>query len=286
MRLNRVRRAGAALAFAASMVASGVAYAECPADEAVARLAADILAAKPTPPPAVASTEDALCAQGKLVPLLARDWGAPAGYKAGLTSEPAQKAFGASSPVRGVLYADMMLEDGASVPANWGALPRFEADMIVVVADAAINAATTPQEVLASLSAVHPFIELPDLVVDDPKALNADIITAINVGARKGVLGAAIPADRSEAFLASLAAMQVVVTDGDGQELARAPGAAILGHPLNAVLWLRDSGVEFKAGDLVSLGSFGPLLPPKPGLKATVTYEGLADSPTVSVSFE
>lgn len=271
---------------AACVAAGGVAHAQCPSDEAVAQLAADILAARPAPTPDVATAEDALCAQGKLVALLARDWGAPSGYKAGLTSEPAQKAFGASSPVRGVLYAGMMLEDGAAVPAGWGALPRFEADMIVVVADDGINAATSPQEVLAHISAVHPFIELPDLVVGDPKALNADRITAINVGARKGVLGAAIPADASEAFLSALAAMQVVVTDGEGQELARAPGAAILGHPLNAVLWLRDSGVSFKAGDLVSLGSFGPLLAPKPGLKATVAYEGLAGNPKVSVSFE
>lgn len=111
--------------------------------------------------------------------------GTPVGYKGRLTSEPAQKAFGASAPVRGVLYADMMLEDGASVPANWRALPRFEADMIVVVADDGVNAATSPQEALAHISAVHPFIELPDLVVDTPRALHADIITAINVGARK-----------------------------------------------------------------------------------------------------
>lgn len=278
---------GAALALAvAAGIAATPALAECPADAVVAKLAENVLAATPAPPPEVASTEDALCAQAKLVGILSQSWGAPAGYKAGLTSEPAQKAFGASQPVRGILYSQMMLDDGATVPAGWGALPRFEADMIVVVADPAVNAAKTPQEVLAHLSAVHPFIELPDLVVDNPKALNAEIITAINVGARKGVLGAAIPVEQSEAFLASLGAMQVVVTDGGGQELARAPGAAVLGHPLNAVLWLRDNGVEFKAGDLVSVGSFGPLLAPKPGLTATVSYEGLADGPTVSVTFE
>lgn len=279
------RKTGMALALAAGMGAMP-ALAECPDDEAMQALAGSVLAATPAPPPPVASAEDALCAQGKLVEILAKEWGAPAGYKAGLTSEPAQKAFGASAPVRGVLYADMMLEDGATVPADWGALPRFEADMVVVVADAAINEATSPQEVLAHLSAVHPFIELPDLVVDNPKALNADIITAINVGARKGVLGAAVPVEQSEAFLASLGEMQVVVTDNDGQELARAPGAAVLGHPLNAVLWLRDSGVTFREGDMVSVGSFGPLLAPRPGLTATVSYEGLAGGQKVSVTFE
>lgn len=279
------RKAGAMLALMAGL-AAGPALADCPSDEAVAALAKNVLAATPAPALEVATIEDALCAQGKLVKLLAESWGAPAGYKAGLTSEPAQKTFGVSEPVRGVLYADMMLDDGASVPANFGALPRFEADMVVVVADAGINDAKTPQEVLTHLSAVHPFIELPDLVVDSPASLNGPVITSINVGARKGVLGAAIPVEQSEAFLASLAGMQVVVTADDGQELARAPGAAILGHPLNAVLWLRGSGVTFKEGDLVSLGSFGPLLAPKAGLTATVSYQGLAGDPSISVSFE
>ena len=278
---------GVAAGFAAAVgLATGPALAECPDDAFVAAMAKDILAAAPTPAPAVSSLDDAFCAQAKLVDILSQSWGAPAGYKAGLTSKPAQDAFGASGPVRGVLYADMMLEDGATVPAAWGALPRFEADMVVVVADARINEAATPQDVLANLSAIHPFIELPDLVVDNPKALNADIITAINVGARKGVLGAAIPVEQTDAFLASLAAMQVTVTSQDGEQLASAPGAAILGNPFNAVLWLRDSGVVFKEGDLVSLGSFGPLMAPKAGLTATVAYQGLAGDPKVSVTFE
>lgn len=280
----RHRASWLAVAVAAALVSP--AFADCPGDDVVAALAADIIAERAASTPPVTTIEDGLCAQGKLVSVLARTWGAPAGYKAGLTSAAAQKAFGVAEPVRGVLYKDMMLRDGAKVPAGFGALPRFEADMVVVVADEGINAARTPQEVLAHLSAVHPFIELPDLVVADPKGLNGPTITAINVGARKGVLGAALPMAMDEAFLASLAAMTVVVTDATGQELASAPGAAVLGHPLNAVLWLRDNGVSFKAGDLVSVGSFGPLMVPKPGMKATVSYKGLAGDPKVSVSFE
>ncbi|MFG6081867.1 2-keto-4-pentenoate hydratase [Paracoccus litorisediminis] len=260
--------------------------AECPSDAAMAALAADILSRTPAAPPAVIDMTDALCAQDKLVALLGKEWGAPAGYKAGLTSKPAQEAFKASGPVRGVLYKDMMLSNGASLPAKFAALPRFEADLILVVADAAINQAKTPAEVLAHLSAIHPFIELPDLVVADPKTLTPATITAINVGARQGVLGKAIPVRRDEEFLAALAAMQVVVTDASGKELAHAPGAAVLGNPLNSVLWLRDNGVSFKAGDWVSVGSFGPLLVPQPGQSAKVSYLGLPGDPVVSVNFE
>ena len=46
----------------------------------------------------------------------------------------------------------------------------------------------------------------------------------------------------------------------------------------------RDGG-RLKAGDLLSLGSFTPLMPPRPGMAITVSYEGLPGMPDVSVRF-
>lgn len=285
MKISKAWICGLVLILVAGLCSVPV-YAACPSDQEIKHLAEDILAATPTQAPAVTSMEDGFCTQQKLVSILRESWGAPSGYKVGLTSEAAQNMFGVNEPVRGVLYSDMMLADGAVVPADFGAVPRIEADLLVVVADAGINDAETAKEVLAHLSAVRPFIELPDLVVSDPKTLNATVITAINVGARKGVMGETIPVEDSDAFLSSLADMQVTVTDGNGKVLAQATGAAVLGHPLNSVLWLLDSGVTLEKGDLVSVGSFGPLLVPKPGMTATVSYEGLPGDPSVSVSFE
>ena len=270
---NSTLRCGVAITLAAATWATTV-RAACPDDATIKALAGSIFAAVASAPPSVTSIEDGLCAQAKLVRVLQERWGQPIGYKAGLTSKAAQETFKVGEPVRGILLADMMLKHGARVPAKYGALPRFEADMVVVVASADINAATTPKDVLANLSAIHPFIELPDLVVDAPSRLDGGSITAINVGARLGVLGAAIPIQKTDAFLSALGDMTVKVTDQDGQQLASAPGAAILGHPLNSVVWLRKNGVTFKLGDLISLGSFGPLLLPKPGLTATMTYVG------------
>lgn len=63
----------------------------------------------------------------------------------------------------------------------------------------------------------------------------------------------------------------------------------VLEHPLNAVVWLvRDlprHQLALKKGDLVSLGSFSRLLPPKAGLKVEVEYVGLPGQPKVNVSF-
>jgi 2-oxo-hept-3-ene-1,7-dioate hydratase len=222
--------------------------------------------------------EDALCTQAKVRAALEQQLGPVIGYKAGLTGPAAQERFGVSEPVMGVLYRDMMLEDGATVPAAFGARPMFEADLILVVGNAAINEATTPEEAIRHISEVRPFIELPDLMYAEGEPITAETLTAMGVGARLGVLGEPIAVEDPEAMLQALGGMTVRVTNAKGEALAEAPGSSVLGNPVNSVLWLASKGVEFEPGDMVSVGSIGPLMPPeKAGGKATVTYE---DCPT------
>ena len=236
------------------------------------------------------SMQDGECGRRRLVERLESSDNRIVGYKAGLTSKAVQERLGVSSPVRGVLLEKMLLADGADVPADFGARPVFEADLMVVVKDAAIHKAKTHLEVLRSLSRVVPFIELPDLVMAEGEKLSAPLIVSLNVGARLGVVGQGIPVEPTERFAAALAAMRVVVIDQSGKELASSKGAAILDHPLNAVQWLvqdlEKSRIRLKPGDLLSLGSFTPPLSPRPGLSVTVRYEGLPGNPAVSVRFK
>jgi 2-keto-4-pentenoate hydratase len=92
------------------------------------------------------------------------------------------------------------------------------------------------------------------------------------------------------AMLDALRDMNVVLVDGIGIELGRGKGSDILEHPLNAVVWLAQAlaqeGLAMKPGELISLGSFSPLLPPKAGLKASVVYNGLPGATPVSVQFK
>jgi 2-keto-4-pentenoate hydratase len=214
--------------------------------------------------------------------------GAPAGYKAGLTNPAVQRRFKYDSPVRGTLYGPMLLQDGATVETAFGARPLFEADLLVRISSTNVNSATTPAEVLEGIDQLIPFIELPDLLVEDPAALDGVAITAINVGARLGVTGTPLPVQATAAFNRMLRDMQVIV-HGDGIELDRGLGSDVLGHPLNAVIWLaRDlarQGAALQPGDLVSLGSFSRLLPPQPGLAVAVEYLGLPGNPVVTVNF-
>ena len=236
------------------------------------------------------SMADGECGRHRLVERMEAGDNRIVGYKAGLTSRAAQERFGVASPVRGVLLEKMLLADGAEVPFDFGARAAYEPDLLVVVKDAAIHQAKTHLDVLRSLSLVIPFIELPDLLVAEGEKLSAPLIVSLNVGARLGVVGKGIPVRATPEFAVALAAMRVVATDQKGRELASGKGAAILEHPLNAVLWLvRDlekSRIRLKPGDRLSLGSFTAPLAPLPGLTVTVRYEGFPGNPAVSVRFK
>ena len=267
--------------------------APCLGDAQVKQWLVDYLAHRPTAnPPANLDAASAACTRAKWQQQLASVAGPLVGYKAGLTNPAVQKRFNTTEPVWGALYQRMLLRNGSTVPAAFGARPLFEADMLVRVKSAAINQARTPAEVLANVDQVIPFIELPDLMVEAPPKLNGTALSAINVGARLGVVGQplAVPRDATarQRLLDGLQGMTVRVSDASGV-LSSGKGSDILGHPLNAVVWLtgalRQQGLQLQPGQVVSLGSFSPLSPPKAGQQVTVQYEGLPGAKPVTVNF-
>jgi 2-keto-4-pentenoate hydratase len=268
-------------------------YAEMPSEGNVKALAEAWLHKTPAPGFGAAMTmAEAAKVQEQYNALVARDFGEVVGYKAALTNPAVQKRFGYDRPVRGTLYARMILSSGAKVPAAYGARSVYEADLVAVVGDAArLMTAKTPLEALEALSVLRPFIELPDLVFDPQVKLDGPHLLAINAGARLGVLGEPVRLPATEESVQRLAAMQIDVLDQAGARLGGGKGADVLDNPLHAVLWLAESlkaeGKSLKDGDLLSLGSFSALLPPKAGSTVTVRYTGLAFVPVeVSVKFE
>lgn len=281
----------AALALCSALLPLASAQAACPTDLEAAAVAAAIVARQTVPQLAgELSMADGQCGRDKVVRYLGQAYGETVGYKAGLTNPAVQKRFKYDAPLRGTLFKSMLSIDGAELPARFGARPVFEADLIVEVADpAALARAQTPLAALRALRSYAPFIELPDLMVEDPSALGGSMLAMVNVGARAGVVGKAIPVKATQALADAFSSMTVTLTDGSGTVLDSGKGSAILGNPVNAAIWLaRDlaaAGTPLKRGDLLSLGSFTKLIAPKPGLAVKATYAGLPGNPGVSVRF-
>ena len=273
------------LILAATLLA-GPALAECPSQATMENFAQGLLAGRPQPAiTGMTSLADGLCAQNRLVPLLAAHLGRPVGYKVGLTNPTAQQRFGTNHPVTGIIYeSTLRTASGGEVPANFGAVPTVEADLLVRVSSEAINDARDHMAVLRSIDQIIPFIEMPDLALSG--GFDGPNLLAINVGARMWVVGTPIPVVVSEAFAARLGTMSVTL-GSDLREISRASGTALLGHPLNVLPWLAQDlasrGIRLRVGDIVSLGGFSPAAPVEAGRTYTVRYEGLAAEP-VAVS--
>lgn len=278
------------VALVAAACLPALATGACPDDAAVAAYLEEFKSARPSKGFGKDLTpDDARCARAKLIEALPPVLGRPVGYKALFTNAESQKRFGVSGPAWGAMFGGMMLFNSTLVPAKFGARPRYEADFIVVVKDAGLADAESPLEALDHLSAVIPFIELPDLMIEG--AANGLELVATNAAFRGGVLGPRIPVQATRAFLRELEEMEVVVAeDRTGKELGRARGKVLMGQPIRAALWLakalKKDGIELQPGDLLSLGGFVASAPVEAGTTISVSYLGFHDSPVVVAHFE
>lgn len=186
------------------------------------------------------------------------------GYKVALGNTRAQALFALPEPVIGVLFNDTLLNNGAVIYRSAGLNLAYEPDLIAVVKSADINTATTIEEVAPHIDQLVAFLEVPDLLTKLEPAAGFAFV-ASNAAVRWGVVGDSIIARSDQAFVDSLASMQVITIDAHGAQLSSAKGSSVMGHPYNAIVFLleklKQNNRTLKAGDSISLGAFAK---PKP----------------------
>lgn len=195
------------------------------------------------------------------------------GRKIGITSEAIQSWLNVSEPDFGTLLSDMMVLDGAAVDAELLVQPRCEAEVAFVMDRDLSGPGVTPADVLRSTAYILPAIEIIDSRIADWKIKYEDTI-ADNASSGMFVVGNdPIKPERVELRLAGMAMRK------NGQVVSTGAGAACLGHPVNAVVWLANKLGEMdesiKAGDIVLSGALGPVTDVEAGDVVSADINGL-----------
>ncbi len=196
------------------------------------------------------------------------------GRKIGLTSAAVQQQMEVDTPDFGVLFADMAYGDAEPIPFGELLQPRVEAEVAFVLGADLPDGDVTGPEVLRAIEFVLPAIEVVDSRIADWDISIFDTV-ADNASSGLFVTGGS-PRSLLDIDDLRTCAMELVL---DGDVVSSGTGAACLGHPLNAVVWLANvvaaRGAPLRAGELVLSGSLGPLVPVRSGLTYEARIRGL-----------
>lgn len=219
------------------------------------------------------SVEDAYRVQLHQVDAWAAAGRTVVGFKVGLTSKAMQRMLGVGSPDFGHLYADMVLDPTALIDASLFIAPRVEPEISFVLKDDLRGPGLTVVDAIRAVDYAIASIELIDSRIADWKIGLADTI-ADNASSGALLLGTQ-PLRLEEADLALLGC---VVTK-NGEVVSTGAGAAVLGHPVNGLLWLANQlgrlGRGLPAGSIVMAGAISAAVAVGPGDRVTASFARL-----------
>ena len=195
------------------------------------------------------------------------------GRKIGLTSRVVQAQMGVDTPDFGVLLADMAYGDSDPIPSGRLLQPRVEAEVAFVLGRDLPERPVVTSDVLRATELVVAAIEVVDSRIRDWDISIVDTV-ADNASSGLFVLGGAPrrPTD------VDVRAIEMELTC-EGEVVSAGTGAACLGHPVNAVVWLANAVAErgdpLQAGEVILSGSLGPLAVAEPGREYEASFSGL-----------
>ena len=202
-----------------------------------------------------------------------------AGLKAGLTSFAKMKQMGVATPVFGFVADYMARPDGGEISTSELIHPKVEAE-ICVVTKATLRGPCNMAQVMAAVDFVVPAVEVIDSRYRDFK-FDLKSVIADNTSSSRFVIGGR---------MRNLDALDLptlgVVLEKNGEIVTMAAGAAVLGHPLTAVVMLAnhlaERGQEIPAGTFIMTGGVTEAIAVKAGDHVCARYQDLG---SVSMRF-
>jgi len=195
------------------------------------------------------------------------------GRKIGLTSKSVQKQLGVDSPDFGMLYADMALGDGEEVALGRVLQPKVEAEVAVVLGKDLTHPLVTLADVISAVAYVVPAIEIVGSRIEN---WNIKLLDTVADNASSGLFVLGGEAKKLDGLDLRMCGM---VMERRGEPVSVGAGAACLGNPLNAAVWLARTMVEvgapLKSGDVIMTGALGPMVTVAPGDVIDTRINGL-----------
>jgi 2-keto-4-pentenoate hydratase len=202
------------------------------------------------------------------------------GKKIGLTSISVQQQLGVDQPDYGILFSDMELLNGLSVPHTDLMQPKAEAEIAFVLAEDLDYDNLTIIDLISCIDYALPAIEIVGSRIRNWEIKLTDTI-ADNASASRFVLGHT-PKTLDEIDVVNCT-MQL---SKNGTVVSEGTGADCMGSPLNAMLWLSKKMIELgeplRAGELILSGALGAMVDVVQGDNINAEIKGLGQ---VSVSF-
>jgi 2-keto-4-pentenoate hydratase len=195
------------------------------------------------------------------------------GHKVGLTSAAMQRQLGVDQPDYGHLLASMFHLESLPIAVNRYISPRVEPEIAFVLRRSLRGPGINVAQALSAIDYLLPSIELIDSRIRDWEIGLIDTV-ADNASSAGVILGSRpVPIDALDLRLIGC------VLTHNGTVASTGAGGAVLGSPLNALVWLANTvgqrGVNLEPGHVILPGSLTPAVPVAAGDSVTATFGGL-----------
>ncbi|RHW39477.1 2-keto-4-pentenoate hydratase [Lysinibacillus yapensis] len=203
------------------------------------------------------------------------------GKKIGLTSKVMQQMFNVTEPDYGHILASMVLPDGEEIAIEQMIQPKIEFEIAFVLKEDVKGPNVTEEQIVAATEYVVPAFEIIDSRIEDWKIRFEDTV-ADNGSSAYAILGG--KPTRIEDVDLETVGMNILK---NGHFIDHAAGAAVMGNPVRAVVWLANAlsryDIGLKKGEFVLAGALTAALPVEAGDTFTADFAHLG---TIQVSFK
>lgn len=195
------------------------------------------------------------------------------GVKLGLTSRAKQRRMNVDTPFVAWLTDDMILPAGDPVPQHKLIHPRIEPEIVFVMRDKLEGPGVTCAQAMAAVEYVVGGAEIIDSRYKDFKFTAGDVVADNASSGAFVTTGVTLTPDQVDL------ALEAVIVEVDGEVVYTATGAAVQGHPGEALALaandLAKRGLAIEAGMIVLTGGITDAVFAPPGSSVNVHFANL-----------